>query len=241
MKEEIAKREWEKHFGDEGEFLDKYFSTYYKPDNLIINTSNPDQAFIYMGLILRYNYKYYNDIIPIGYITAVLTNPEFRNKGYFRITMEKIFDKLISQDYIVSCLIPANQELTQTYIRYGYANCYVDKKNEDSNKSIIHEDKTIELYKELGYDLSLIKPNTSGMIRIINLEKAIALYAKYHPKVHKTYKVVDGQIPMNNKVIEISKGLSKVIDDSTSGEEITILELTKLIFKDSYMDKMFDQ
>ncbi|MFA6806555.1 MAG: GNAT family N-acetyltransferase [Bacteroidales bacterium] len=242
MKQEIAKREWKTHFGDEREFLDKYFSTYYSPENLIINTDNLDDDFIYMSLIVRYSYKYFSDIIPIAYVTAVLTNPEFRNKGYFRIAMQKVFESMISQDYILSCLIPATDELTQTYLRYGYSNCFIDEQNADSHKSIVHHEKTITLYKELGYNLSLLMPNRNGMIRIINVEKVIEIYARYNPEITKTYKIIDSQISNNNnKVIEICSGKSTLVTKSNDFQEIIISDLASQIFNDSYMDKMFDQ
>ncbi len=241
MKEKIAKREWEKHFGDQREFLDKYFATYYEPQNLIINTENPSEDFIYMSLIVRYSYKYFSDIIPIAYVTAVLTNPEFRNKGYFRIAMQEVFDSIVKQDYIISCLIPASEELSQTYLRYGYADCFIDNQNTDSHKSIIHEEKTINLYKELGYNLSLLIPNRNAMIRIMDVEKCLKLYAKHSPEVEKTYKIIDSFIPTNYKTIEIKEGKAKAVESQDKAEEITISELTKIVFEDSYMDLMFDQ
>lgn len=241
MKEKIAKREWEKHFGDQKEFLDKYFSTYYSPENLIINTENLDDDFIYMSLIVRYSYKYFSDIIPIAYVTAVLTNPEFRNKGYFRIAMQEVFDSIVNQDYIISCLIPATDELTQTYLRYGYASCFIDNKNTDSHKSILHEEKTVNLYKELGYNLSLLIPNRNAMLRIMDVEKCLILYAKHNKEISKTYKIIDEQIPKNNKTIEINQGRAKEVENQDKAEKITISEITNIVFQDSYMDLMFDQ
>lgn len=241
MKEQIAKYAWEKYFGDEMEFLNKYFATYYLPQNLIINSERIEDEFIYMGLIVRYYYKYYTNYISIGYVTAVLTNPEFRNKGYFRITMQKIFEQLYEQKYILSCLIPASEELSETYVRYGYSKCFIDKQNIDLNKSIIHQQKTYDLYKELGYDFSKLKPSTNGLLRIVDVEKALEIYAKHNPNEEKTYKIIDQQIENNNKLIEIKSGDIKIINETEVFEEITISEMTQLLFKDSYMDLMFDQ
>lgn len=241
MKEEIAKREWEKHFGDEKEFLDKYFATYYQDQNLIINTENLEDEFIYMGLIVKYNYKYHNSNIPIGYVTAVLVSLEHRGKGYFTFAMQNIFKELIKQDYALSCLIPATQKLTDTYLKYGYANCFVKEKNPNHHKAIVHEQKTIDLYEELEYDISTLKPCHNGMLRIIDVEKILTHYAHYHPEQEITYKIIDKQIEKNNKIMELKQGKVKEVATSKTYQEITISELAKQIFDKSYMDLMFDQ
>lgn len=240
MMEDVAKQAWNKYFKDDMDFLDKYFLTYYNAKNLIINIENNNE-FIYMGLIVRYYYKYYNETIPIGYITAVLTNPKYRNQGYFRKTMQEIFEKLIAQEYIISFLIPASKELSDTYKRYGYSKCFIEKQDTDKNKSIIHEQKTLDLYKELGYDISQQKPNTIGLLRIINVEKALRLYAKTFPNNEITYKINDKQIKENNKIIEIKEGNMKVLENVEGFEEIEISELSYLIFQNSYMNLMFDK
>lgn len=240
MIENIAKQAWNKYFKDDMDFLDKYFLTYYNSQNIIINIGNNNE-FIYMGLIVRYYYKYYNEIIPIGYITAVLTNPKYRNQGYFRKTMQEIFDKLIKQEYIISFLIPASKELSITYQRYGYSKCFIEKQDPDKNKSIIHEQKTLDLYKELGYDISQQKPNTIGLLRIINAEKTLILYAKTFPNKEITYKINDKQIKENNKIIKIKEGNIKVLENVKEFEEIEISELSHIIFQNSYMNLMFDK
>lgn len=240
MIENIAKQAWNKYFGDDMDFLNKYFDTYYNAQNLIINVEKNNE-FIYMGLIVKYYYKYYNETIPIGYITAVLTNPKYRNQGYFRKTMQEIFDRLINQEYIISFLIPASEELSITYQRYGYSKCFIDKQEPNKNKSIIHKQKTINLYKELGYDISQQKPNTIGLLRIIDVEKALRLYAKNFPSDEKTYKINDNQIKENNKIIEIKEGNIKVVENAREFEEIEISQLSYLIFQNSYMNLMFDK
>ena len=243
MIENIAKQAWNKYFGDDMDFLNKYFCTYYNAHNLIINLGKNNE-FIYMGLIVKYYYKYYNETIPIGYVTAVLTNPKYRNQGYFRKTMQKIFDRLINQEYIISFLIPASEELSITYQRYGYSKCFIDEQELNKNKSIIHEQKTINLYKELNYDISQLKPNTIGLLRIIDVEKALKLYAKNFPTEEKTYKITDNQIKENNKLIEIKEGNIKIVENIEEFEDIEEIEISKLsylIFKNSYMDLMFDK
>jgi hypothetical protein len=155
--------------------------------------------------------------------------------------MQKIFSELITQNYALSCLIPASEELSETYIRYGYSKCFVEKQNPDLNKSIVHHQKTYDLYKELGYDLSTLKPSTNGLLRIIDLEKVLEIYAKENPNLNITYKVIDKQIERNNKLIEIKSSEIKIINEAEVFEEITISEITYLLFKDSYMDLMFDQ
>ncbi|HBN06973.1 MAG TPA: hypothetical protein DD434_14495 [Bacteroidales bacterium] len=239
--EQKVKEIWNKYFGDDLDFLDKYFSAFYEPNNLVINPDIEEKGFIYMALIVRYDYKYYNEILPIGYVTAVLTNPEYRNQGYFRIAMNNVFQKLKKNNFPISCLIPATDELLTTYIRYGYSNCFSETREENNNKSIIHFQKTFQLYRELGYDISILKPNLNGMIRIIDVIKVMELYAKANNEIKKTYKVIDNQIKENNIYINITNGNSEVINNPKDYEEISISSLANLIFSNSYMDLMFDK
>ena len=96
---------------------------------------------------------------------------------YVKYFYTHIYNTVILYLYIISFLIPASKELSITYQRYGYSKCFIEKQDPDKNKSIIHEQKTLDLYKELGYDISQQKPNTIGLLRIINAEKALRLYA----------------------------------------------------------------
>lgn len=237
---EKVKEIWNNHFGDDIEFLNKYFSVYFEPNNLVLNPDFKKNGFIYMALIVRYDYKYYNETLSIGYVTAVLTNPELRNQGYFRIAMQDVFKKLMENNFPISCLIPATEELHKTYIRYGYSNCFTETKDKKNNKSIIHNQKTFELYNELGYDISLLKPNTNAMIRIVDVKKVMGVYAKTSKDVDKTYKIIDNQIKENNIYINIKDGKAKALEVSNDYEEISISDLANLIFSNSYMDLMFD-
>lgn len=239
--EERVKKIWNKYFGDDLDFLNKYFSIYYEPNNLIINPLSKEKEFIYMALIIGYEYKYNEIRISIGYVTAVLTNPKYRNQGYFRLAMHEVFQKLIDRDYIISCLIPASKELETTYIRYGFSNCFTEKKLPNNNKSILHRKETLELYKNLNYDLQSLKANSNAMLRIIDVQKVLELYAKENPKTKKRFNVIDNQISTNNLSFEINQGKVFILERNDDCEAISISDLAYLIFKDSYMDLMFDK
>ena len=50
--EQKAKEFWNYIFGDDFDFLDKYFETYFEKDNLIIGFDNESQEVKYMTLII---------------------------------------------------------------------------------------------------------------------------------------------------------------------------------------------
>lgn len=239
--EKRVKEIWSKYFGDDLDFLNKYFSIYYEPNNLIINSLSEGKEFIYMALIVRYEYKYNDEKIPIGYVTAVLTNPQYRNQGYFRVTMQEVFQRLIDNNYIISCLIPASEELKTTYIRYGYSNCFTTTKLPNNNKSILHRKETFQLYKDLNYDMQSLKANPNAMLRIVDVQKVLELFASQNPSIEKRLKVIDNQISSNNNSFEIKQGKVIILERSDDCETISISDLAYLIFENSYMDLMFDK
>ncbi len=210
----LAKRFWNQIFGDDFEFLDSYFKTYYEKENLIIDIDKENNEVRYMSLIVPYDYNYYGKIIKIAYITAISTNPKYRGMGMMKKNMEEVEKRLKEKEIIISCLIPANETLRQTYLRYGYVECFTKTKPLDGNKSIIHNEKTFSLYNELGYDIEKLENHNKGMIKIINPEMAIELYLKYNNEKNK----------LREKELR----------------ELSQEQLTKEIFENSFMNLMFD-
>lgn len=209
--EQKAKEFWNYIFGDDFDFLDKYFETYFEKDNLIIGFDNESQEVKYMTLIIQYDYKYFDKIIRIAYLTAISTNPKYRNQGLMKENLNAVFKKLNDRGIYLACLIPANDLLKSTYERYDFVSCFTNNQFPDNNKAIIHHQKTFALYKELGYNISELTPHNKGMIKILDKSKAIDLYYKHNPKAE----------PISNT------------------EDIILL--TKQIFGDSYMNLMFDE
>lgn len=210
----LAKRFWNQIFGDDFEFLDSYFKTYYEKENLIIDIDKENNEVRYMSLIVPYDYNYYGKIIKIAYITAISTNPKYRGMGMMKKNMEEVEKRLKEKEIIISCLIPANETLSQTYNRYGYVECFTKTKPLNGNKSIIHNEKTFSLYNELGYDIEKLENHNKGMIKIINPEMAIELYLNHNKEKGKLSQ-------------EVLKELSQE-------------QLTKVIFENSFMNLMFD-
>lgn len=216
-KELLAKRFWNEIFGDELDFLDLYFSTYYNEDNLIIEIDSKTNEVMHMSLIIEYDYNYCGEIIKIGYITGIATNPNYRNQGLMIKNLNEINKKLEDNNIMIACLIPANEELKNTYEKYDFVTCFNDKPLKENNKCIIHESKTHDLHRKLGYNLNNSKNPNLGMMKIINKNKAKELFKK-----HLTYD--------EWKFYLIHLNLEKL---STS-------DVTKLIFGNSYMNLMFD-
>lgn len=209
--EQKAKEFWNNIFGDDFDFLDKYFKTYFDKDNLIIGFDNDTKEVKYMTLIIQYDYKYFDKIISIAYLTAISTNPKYRNQGLMKENLNKVFNKLNDRGIILACLIPANDLLKDTYERYDFVSCFSKDKPLDSNKTIIHNNKTFELYRELGYNISELIPHNKGMLKILDKAKALDLYYNHNPKAETISNTED------------------------------IIMLTKQIFGDSFMDLMFDE
>lgn len=204
----LAKRFWNNIFGDDMDFLDRYFDTYYKEDGLII--SHSDNKVRYMTLLIDYNYKYYDSIIPIVYLTGLATSPELRGQGLMRENMSKVFDRIKEKNIPIAVLIPANDWLKEAYLKYGFIDVFTSTPPPNNHKSITHCPETYKLYKDLGYDITKLENHSKGMLKIMDREYVVKLYNQYH-KSHS--------IPL----------------DSLSDED-----LTRLVFEDSFMNLMFD-
>ncbi|MDR0971271.1 MAG: GNAT family N-acetyltransferase [Bacteroidales bacterium] len=231
---------WAEYFHDSPSFIEDYLNTFLDKDSIILKMDEKENDFIYLGFIIKYFYKYYNNKIPIAYLTGLITNIKYRNKGYFSLCLKEIFSSLQRQKYIICCLIPATPLLEETYKRYGFSTCFNNEK-ENENKKIIHQQKTIDLYNKLGYDISSLKANKNGMIRIVDAFEVLKLYAKNNPNIEKTIRIIDNKIEQNNKTFHISDAKVEIIEKKSYENEILIGELSKEIFDNSYMDKMFDK
>ena len=87
--------------------------------------------------------------------------------------------------------------------------------------------KDIYLYKPASFNTKNI---THGMARILNVEKALQMYASFYKHLHITIKVQDNQILENNGIFCLSNGDCVRKQNNYFDIEATINLLTQLLF-----------
>src|SRR5574344_1225148 len=83
---------WKAVFGDPDSYMELYFRTKYSNDNTLIYFENEKPVASLQ--MLKFNFTFYGDELPIYYLSGVCTLPEARRKGYM--------DKLIIESFKVA-------------------------------------------------------------------------------------------------------------------------------------------
>lgn len=250
---------WRDTFEDTEEFIDLYFSRVFKPEYNII--CQQDRHTVAALQTLPYTLKYYNDEVTTAYISGVSVREEFRKQNMGANLMSQAHFRLYYKEAVFASLIPAEEWLYEWYERCGYTKhitctpppkdiAGMDFKTFDhwqrsKDCVLLHNEEGLEIIKEdhnieLSYNphAEYQSKNISAMIRIINAEKALQLFAKYHQEWTENIRVYnDSDIPMNNIYFQIDKGHVKHTDRPLPHTRaLTITELADFIFKDDILE-----
>lgn len=108
---------WQLAFGDEGAFMDAFFTTGFSPDRcLCITEEDTVTAALYWFPTQCQGQS-------IAYIYGVATHPDHRGKGLCRMLMEKAHDHLRGLGYQSCILVPQKESLREMYRKLGYRDC----------------------------------------------------------------------------------------------------------------------
>ncbi|MFC2674435.1 MAG: GNAT family N-acetyltransferase, partial [Prevotella melaninogenica] len=196
-----------------------------------------------------------------AYISGVSVREEYRKQNMGNNLMSQAHFRLYHKDVVFASLIPAEEWLYDWYSRCGYTRnitCTLPPADVDNmdfstfdrwqrakDCVLLHDEEGFDIIKE-DYRISQsIEPDACvemkdipGMIRIINAEKALQLFANHHPEHTENIRVYnDSDIPMNNIYFEIKHGhvvrTNHPLPDTRS---LTITELADYIFKDDNLE-----
>lgn len=109
---------WKTCFGDSDEFVNLFFQKIYKPENCLYIAENG--AIISAVYMLPYTMTWYGNVLPVGYIYAAATHPDYRNRGVMRKLLEQAFWKMKERGDFLTVLIPAEPWLFGYYEKSGY-------------------------------------------------------------------------------------------------------------------------
>ena len=112
---------WHDAFGDGYEFIDAFFATY--PCEEVAHTLSLGGQVVSVLYALPFTLYNGGDNVPVAYIYALSTRPEFRGRGYMSLLMRQVELLLRDRGVRVLFLLPATDALRGFYARLGYADC----------------------------------------------------------------------------------------------------------------------
>lgn len=130
------KKLWNEVFGDEEKYLNSFFSHMYSNDNTLIWLE--DDKVVAMLYIIPYDMIIDNKKVPIMYLYALATNPDYRGIGIMSKLIEKAHSLGQSRGYTFSALIPASLKLFNYYKKFDYQTFFFKTKLTLSHEDLIN-------------------------------------------------------------------------------------------------------
>ena len=250
---------WRDTFHDVEPFIQLYFSRVFKPEYNVI--CQVDQHTVAALQTLPYTMKYYSEEVRTAYISGVSVREEYRKQNIGNNLMSQAHFRLYHKDIVFATLIPAEEWLYDWYARCGYTRnitCTPGPKEIDKmdfktfdewqrkkDCVLLHDEEGLEIIKEDNRLTLTLNPtgqqetkDIPAMIRVINAEKALELYAQRHPERTENIRVYDdSDIPMNNTYFQIKRGhVVRTNRPLPNTHSLTIAGLADYIFKDDSLE-----
>ncbi|MFI3293172.1 MAG: GNAT family N-acetyltransferase [Rikenellaceae bacterium] len=111
-----CKRLWREVFGDEDSFMDHFLQKHFSHENMLYITDSENRYIAMLHII-----PMMCDEGRIAYIYGVATHSECRGRGYASMLMNAAMDKIKSDGYIATVLIPSEEWLVDYYARFGFS------------------------------------------------------------------------------------------------------------------------
>lgn len=115
---EQLKQIWSVCFGDSREYIDFYFAHRFRPEEMLVCLAEGQP--VSMLSLLPAQLCHEGHRLPIRYVYAVATLPEYRGKGYARLLLEEAFRRLQAP----LALLPASASLREYYGRLGFRDAF---------------------------------------------------------------------------------------------------------------------
>ncbi len=162
---------WETCFDDTAEFVQWYFSHYWKPQNTIgIFASEMLQA---SAQVIPYELRVRGTDLSCGYVVGVNTAPEARNRGYAKGLLLECLRMQRARGQAISLLMPFEG---QFYYRYGWQFCYFHQRIITNPNELRCTAKSWGTVREV--DLFVVQPTLAQVYD--------AFVQRYHGTVNRT-------------------------------------------------------
>ena len=113
---------WKRCFPkDTDSFIDFYYDKIYKDEETLVGLKN-DQPVAALQII-PYSIQMGHQIRPGGYLSGIMTHPDYRKQGYMDKLLHAAFDEMAKNRYDYAFLIPQEKGLVDMYAKYGFRLC----------------------------------------------------------------------------------------------------------------------
>ena len=243
---------WKTVFGDLDDYMDVYFRYNYRDENTLVYIEKGKVAASLQ--MLPYSFTFCGTEIPILYLAGVSTLPEYRRRGYTRHLLIRSFEEAAHRNVPLMLLVPQEEWLLKFYDRYGFAQTFDAGTTElPSLKALMEKypndlygafkefddffrqndmtvQKTFEnfcaIFEEAAlYDFPSVK-NLMGMVRVIDAERLLSLFAAHYERKSFSIVVNDKLVENNDSVFTIAGG--KVKRKSPDVEPVLAADIREL-------------
>ena len=167
---------------DSDYFIDFYYDRIYQDDETLVCLENNRPVAALQ--IIPYSIKTGNQIRQGGYLSGIMTHPDFRKRGYMDKLLQAAFDEMIKKGYDYTFLIPQEKGLVAMYAKYGFRLCEPNPHPPEnivlkSPKQWAHIQQLLFDEKGVWLENEPVSPNEhKGMIQRLNpaAEEICALY-----------------------------------------------------------------
>ena len=242
-------------FNDSDKALDIFYARVYSADGNYCRSH--EGQIVSAAQALPYDLRYHGELVKAVYLYAVGTLPEFRGAHLMARLFKHMHRDLLGHGKAFSTLLIEQEGLQQMYEKLGYAQVgnapqqdvnVVENgfeaydKWQRSRPCVLMQDQrnweTLEVYSRFDKSYYLVKPHYKGMVRVINVMKALRLYAAAHPALSLSLHVTgDDHISENNGCYAIADGTaSRIARCKDIKTTLTINQLAEMIFKDNPLE-----
>lgn len=118
---------------DTDNFIRFYFNEIYKKDEILLFLE--DNRPVAALQMIPYSIKTGNNCCSAGYLSGVMTHPDYRNKGCMAQLLHAAFNEMTKKGYDYAFLIPQEKWLTEIYAKYGFKSLTRCTKREARNQT----------------------------------------------------------------------------------------------------------
>ncbi|MBR5735684.1 MAG: GNAT family N-acetyltransferase [Bacteroidales bacterium] len=238
---------WREAFNDPEEYVQTYFSRIYRSED---NVCIKDDGRVVAALqTIPFTMACGQSELPVSYVSGVAVKDEFRGQNIGTELMHQAHFNMFNNGAVFAVLIPAEPLLREWYAKLGYASCIRCVEPPAGAADMSYEEWTVALSRhrcallpseewfavaqeELRRSGGHTPPPVDGMLRVIDVPRALQLYASIHPEAEMRIRVTgDEDIPSNNTYYSISGGsVFQSEEPDEAARKIPIDALAGLIF-----------
>lgn len=241
---------WRDTFHDPEPFINLYFERVYRGEYNVC--CQMDGRVVGALQTLPYTLKFHDERVRAAYVSGVSVREDYRRQDIGTNLMRQAHFQMYCKGIAVAALIPAEPWLYGWYGRCGYAGRIVcmpsprivglpfdvfEEEEKRQKVTLLHTEEQFLVaqadQRMEGEEAFRRKDDVQGMLRIINAEAALKMYARTHKNVSDVIRVMhDRDIPMNNAYFVIANGTAMLTHQPQPNARIlSIAELAEYIFK----------